>query len=186
MQLLLPCHESRTADHATAMGHQDVAHVVRRDHSTNPASRGRQPLRERSMSSLWRPGLAEGIGHIYILQSVQFEELYKIGRSGFGKLDERFRALRVGHELRAIFHGVFFDYCQWEKALHRHLRTRRLPQSEYFRLSATEVKHLVHNLFFPCIERESWLEASQVTMQAAGGFLRLIDTNSLDEVYIRH
>ncbi len=98
------------------------------------------------MKSLKDLSAPDAVGNIYVLQLRDDPDLYKIGRSGLGKVNDRFRRLRVGDALDVIFVGAFYRYRDWERAAHSAFRDRRLPQSEYFRLSRCQLSWLLKSL----------------------------------------
>ena len=110
-------------------------------------------------------GLAScgSVGHVYVLQLCSDPGLYKVGRSALGKVNDRFRRLRVGEVLRVIFVGIFNHYCDWERTAHNAFRDQRLPQSEYFMLSQRQTEALV-----------KCLEAGNLELLVGGDLLNTI------------
>jgi hypothetical protein len=72
-------------------------------------------------------------GIVYVIQDLR-TGLFKIGRTT--NLSLRMKALGVGKTARLIQHKFVSDAAAFERAAHRRYRAQRLPQTEYFHLSA--------------------------------------------------
>jgi hypothetical protein len=72
-------------------------------------------------------------GIVYVIQDLR-TGLFKIGRTT--NLSLRMKALGVGKTARLIQYKFVSDAAAVERAAHRRYRAQRLPQTEYFHLSA--------------------------------------------------
>jgi hypothetical protein len=88
----------------------------------------------------------ESVGHVYVLRLCADPHLYKVGRSALGKVEDRFARLRVGAVLDLVFVGIFNRYREWEREAHKTFRNQRLPQTEYFRLTPSQLEALLSGL----------------------------------------
>ena len=136
------------------------------------------------VSGRWyvQPGMARipfrsvpPIGHVYILQSYLARDVYKIGQSGLHTIQNRMSSLKVGSKTLITATFTLFRYKEWEQRLHKALAHYRLPQSEWFCLTADFLELFIKEvrsadlsgLCDPCFER-----------QGRGAFFRMISKDA--------
>jgi predicted GIY-YIG superfamily endonuclease len=73
---------------------------------------------------------------VYIIQDTA-TGLYKIGRTG--NMSRRMKELGVGKSARLVSQHHTSNAAALESAAHRRYKNQRLPQTEYFRLSAPPI-----------------------------------------------
>jgi predicted GIY-YIG superfamily endonuclease len=78
-------------------------------------------------------GNGSSAGTVYVIQDIA-TGMYKIGRTK--NLDRRMKELGVGKTAKLIQHAEVSDSFSVEKAAHRRYSSKRLPQSEYFKLNS--------------------------------------------------
>jgi hypothetical protein len=87
----------------------------------------------KDLGRLAAPPSLKARGTVYVIQD-SATGLYKIGRTG--NMERRMAELGVGKSARLISQHPTSDAAALESAAHRRYRNQRLPQTEYFRLSA--------------------------------------------------
>jgi hypothetical protein len=85
-------------------------------------------------------------GDIYILQSRQLPSLYKIGKCRKDRLHARMRELEVNVKNRLIAACLVDNYHFVERVIHSCLRAERIPQSEYFVLTESDIAEVIDYL----------------------------------------
>lgn len=88
-----------------------------------------------------KPKLKPEKGFLYILQ---MDHGYKIGITT--NLDQRMKSLEVPEKASIVGHWESKDYTFVERLLHRMYKDKRVPQSEWFLITAQELKPALHLL----------------------------------------
>jgi hypothetical protein len=76
--------------------------------------------------------------HLYLLRSIEHPDLYKIGVTN--NPTQRFHQLKVGKRTKVLNVGDVGDADKLERLLHKQYDNKRLPQSEWFKLTEEDVK----------------------------------------------
>jgi len=109
-------------------------------------------------------------GYLYLLRDTMFGG-YKLGITT--SPTARFKALAVGTKTEIIGYWQHDNYRELEKHFHKFYAAVRVPQSEYFKLSAEMVQTIVNQMYSSAITQYL---APEVRPEFVGSSFRFVDT----------
>ena len=109
-------------------------------------------------------------GYLYLLRDTMFGG-YKVGITT--SPTARFKALAVGTKTEIIGYWQHDNYRELEKYFHKFYGEVRVPQSEYFKLSAEMVQTIVNQMYSSAITQYL---APEVRPEFVGSSFRFVDT----------